>query len=82
MAIIIQIIIALLIAGFVFWAVRQIVALIPLEPIFGTGPFRHLLHKRDQPPPPKGTSPMVNGSLTMEARPSGFFDSGDRAHGR
>lgn len=34
MAIIIQIIIALLIAGFVFWAVRQIVALIPLEPIF------------------------------------------------
>lgn len=34
MGIIIQIIIALLIAGFVFWAVRQIVALIPLEPIF------------------------------------------------
>jgi hypothetical protein len=34
MGIIIQIIIALLIAGFVFWAVRQIVALIPMEPIF------------------------------------------------
>jgi len=34
MTIIIQIIIALLIAGFVFWAVRQIVGLIPLEPIF------------------------------------------------
>lgn len=30
----IQIIIALLIAGFLFWAVRQVVALIPMEPIF------------------------------------------------
>jgi hydrogenase-4 membrane subunit HyfE len=34
MGIIIQIIIALLVAGFIFWAVRQIVALIPMEPIF------------------------------------------------
>jgi hypothetical protein len=34
MAIIIQIFIALLIAGFIFWAVRQIVTLIPMEPIF------------------------------------------------
>jgi len=34
MAIIIQIIIALLIAGFVFWVVRQIIGLIPMEPIF------------------------------------------------
>lgn len=34
MATIIQIVIALLIAGFVFWAVRQVVALIPLEPLF------------------------------------------------
>lgn len=34
MNIIIQIIIALLIAGFVFWAVRKIIGLVPLEPIF------------------------------------------------
>lgn len=34
MAIIVQIIIALLVAGFIFWAARQIVALIPMEPIF------------------------------------------------
>ena len=34
MGIIIQIIIALLIAGFIFWAVRQVIGLIPLEPIF------------------------------------------------
>lgn len=34
MAVIVQIIIALLIAGFIFWAVRQVVALIPMEPIF------------------------------------------------
>jgi hypothetical protein len=34
MGLVIQIIIALLIAGFVFWAVRQIIALIPMEPIF------------------------------------------------
>lgn len=34
MGVIIQIIIALLVAGFVFWAVRKIVSLIPLEPIF------------------------------------------------
>jgi len=33
MGVIIQIIIALLIAGFVFWAVRAIVAVIPLEPL-------------------------------------------------
>ena len=31
---IIQIIIALLVAGFLFWAVRKVVGLIPLEPIF------------------------------------------------
>ena len=31
---VIQIIIALLVAGFLFWAVRLIVGLIPLEPIF------------------------------------------------
>jgi hypothetical protein len=29
----VQVIIALLIAGFVFWAVRRIVAIIPMEPI-------------------------------------------------
>lgn len=34
MALIIQIIIALLIAGFIFWAARKIIALIPMEPIF------------------------------------------------
>ena len=34
MNIIIQIIIALLLAGFVFWAVRKIIGLVPLEPIF------------------------------------------------
>lgn len=34
MAVIIQIIVALLIAGFVFWAIRQLVALIPLDPLF------------------------------------------------
>lgn len=34
MGTVIQIIIALIVAGFVFWAIRQIVALIPLEPIF------------------------------------------------
>ena len=34
MSVLIQIIIALLIAGFVFWAVRKLIALIPLEPIF------------------------------------------------
>lgn len=34
MAIIVQIIIALLIAGFVLWAVRKLVALIPMEPMF------------------------------------------------
>lgn len=31
---IIQIIIALLVAGFIFWAVRKVVGLIPMEPIF------------------------------------------------
>ncbi len=30
----IQVIIALLIAGFVFWAVRLVLGLIPMEPIF------------------------------------------------
>lgn len=30
----IQVIVALLIAGFIFWAVRKILALIPMEPIF------------------------------------------------
>lgn len=34
MAVIVQIIVALLIAGFVFWAVRKVIALVPLEPIF------------------------------------------------
>lgn len=34
MDIIIQIIIALLVAGFIFWAVRLVIGLIPLEPIF------------------------------------------------
>jgi len=33
MATIIQIIIALIIAGFVFWAVRYIISVIPLEPL-------------------------------------------------
>lgn len=33
MSIIIPIIIALLICGFLFWAVRRIVAIIPMEPI-------------------------------------------------
>lgn len=32
-ALIIQIIVALLIAGFLFWAVRKIVSIIPMEPI-------------------------------------------------
>ena len=31
---VIQIIIALLVAGFLFWAVRLVIGLIPLEPIF------------------------------------------------
>lgn len=30
----IGIVIALIIAGFIFWAIRQLVALIPMEPIF------------------------------------------------
>jgi hypothetical protein len=30
----IQVIVALLIAGFVFWAVRLVLGLIPMEPIF------------------------------------------------
>jgi hypothetical protein len=30
----IQIIIALLVAGFLFWAARQLLSLIPMEPIF------------------------------------------------
>lgn len=34
MHLLVQIIIALLIAGFLFWAVRRIVSIIPLEPIF------------------------------------------------
>jgi len=34
LGILIQIIIALLVAGFVFWAVRKIIALIPMEPMF------------------------------------------------
>ena len=34
MALIIHIIIALLVAGFVLWAVRKILALIPMEPLF------------------------------------------------
>lgn len=34
MALIVQIIVALLVAGFLFWAVRLVVGLIPLEPIF------------------------------------------------
>lgn len=34
MQIIIGIIIALLIAGFIFWAVRKLIGLIPMEPIF------------------------------------------------
>jgi hypothetical protein len=34
MSVIISIVIALLIAGFVFWALRKIIALIPMEPIF------------------------------------------------
>jgi len=31
---VVQIIIALLVAGFLFWAARQLLGLIPLEPIF------------------------------------------------
>lgn len=31
---IVQIIIALLVAGFIFWALRKLLGLIPLEPIF------------------------------------------------
>jgi hypothetical protein len=34
LALLINVIIALLIAGFIFWAARQIIALIPMEPIF------------------------------------------------
>lgn len=34
MAIIIQIIVALLIAGFVLWAVRSIIGLVPIDPLF------------------------------------------------
>lgn len=34
MGILISIVIALLVAGFVFWAVRKSVSLIPMEPIF------------------------------------------------
>ena len=30
----VQIIIALLVAGFIFWALRKLLGLIPLEPIF------------------------------------------------
>jgi hypothetical protein len=30
----VQVIVALLIAGFVFWAARQLIALVPMEPIF------------------------------------------------
>ena len=33
-ALLIQIIIALLVAGFIFWAARRLLSLIPLEPIF------------------------------------------------
>lgn len=33
-ALLFQIIIALLVAGFIFWAARKILAIIPLEPIF------------------------------------------------
>lgn len=34
MAVLIQVIIALIVAGFVLWAARKVIALLPLEPIF------------------------------------------------
>lgn len=34
MATVIQIIIALIIAGFVFWAIKQLISLIPMDPLF------------------------------------------------
>jgi hypothetical protein len=34
MPLLIQIIVALLIAGFIFWAARLVIGLIPMEPIF------------------------------------------------
>jgi hypothetical protein len=34
MPLLIQIIVALLVAGFIFWAARLVIGLIPMEPIF------------------------------------------------